>query len=236
MKKAGILFVLLASMMQAQSQVSVGIRTGYTASQLSVTGGSPSDLGVAEGYMETLHGWHLDLLINAPLGKGFYLQPVIRYITKGSGFKEAHVPNKALSSLYIPEGSRLQLNYLELPLNVVYKLPLGPGVVTAGLGPYAAVGLKGRYHFDIMQDGRSVSQTSKRVQFSTRQDDNVAVVRMHPWDAGANFTLGYEFNSGIMLGANYSMGMTDIDRNRYSATKNRYLGVTLGFLFNREDY
>lgn len=237
MKKAGLLFIALAFVMHSNAQVSIGLSSGYTASNVDISGETPGDFGSAEGYMKTFHGWHLDLMVNVPLRNGFYFQPVIRYITKGTGFKEVPpVKTELLDALYIPKGARLQLNYLEIPFNFVYKLALGPGSIRAGLGPYVAHGLKGRYHYNIVKNGQSITRDSKSVQFSKEADDNITVVRMYPWDAGANFTVGYEFNNGIMLGANYSMGMTDVDRNEFTKSKNRYLGISLGFLFNREDY
>lgn len=237
MKKAGLLLIALGFLtIPGKAQVSVGLSSGYTASNITITGETPGDFGQAENHMKTFHGWHLDLLVNVPLRNGFYFQPVIRYVTKGSGFDGVSSPKSALDGFYIPKGARLQLNYLEIPFNFVYKFPLGPGSVRAGLGPYVARGLKGRYHYNIVQNGSTVTQDSKKVQFSRHANDNLAVVRIHPWDAGANFTLGYELQNGLMLSANYSMGLTDIDRNDFTTSKNSYLGISLGFLFNREDY
>ncbi len=236
MKKAGLLFIVLTILVNAQAQVSLGLRSGYTASDIRVSGTSRGDLGDAEGFMETFHGWHLDLLFNVPLQHGFYFQPVIRYVTKGTGFQAARQPKAELSSVYVPLGSRLKLNYLEIPFNFVYKLPLGSGKIAAGFGPYVAHGLKGRYDFDIVQNGQSVTQNSKAVQFSSKPNDNLVTMRVYPWDAGANFVLGYEFNNGIMISGNYSLGLTDVDRNRYTTSRNTYFGISVGFLFNREDY
>lgn len=237
MKRTGLLIIFLNSLLLgAQAQVSLGIRSGYTAANMKISGDVRSELGDVSGAMQTFHGWHLDLVINMPLQHGFYLQPVVRYITKGTRFQETRIPKAELNGVYIPTGSRMKLNYLELPVNLVYKYPLGIGNITGGFGPYVAYGLQGRYDFDIMQNGRSITQNSKQVQFSRRSDDNLAVVRMYPWDAGANFMLGYEFNNGLMVGANYSMGLTDIDRIDKMSSKNQYLGVSVGFLFNREDY
>jgi hypothetical protein len=238
MKKTGLLIIFLTSLLlHAQAQVSLGIRTGYTAANMEISGDVRSELGDVNGMMKTFHGWHLDLVINMPLGyDGFYLQPVIRYITKGTSFNESRIPKAELTGLYVPKGSQMKLNYLELPFNIVYKCPLGVGSITGGFGPYVGYGLQGRYDFDIMQNGRSITQNSKQVQFSRRADNNLAVVRMYPWDAGANFMLGYEFDNGIMFGVNYSMGLTDIDRIDGMSSKNKYLGISAGFLFNREDY
>lgn len=237
MKRTGLLIIILTSLLlSAQAQVSIGIRSGYTAANMKISGDVRSELGDVTGNMKTFHGWHLDMVFNMPLRHGFYLQPVLRYITKGTSFQESRIPKAELNGIYIPRGSQMKLNYLELPVNLVYKYPLGIGNITGGFGPYVGYGLQGRYDFDIMQNGRSITQNSKQVQFSRRSDDNLAVVRMYPWDAGANFMLGYEFNNGLMVGANYSMGLTDIDRVDGMSSKNQYVGVSVGFLFNREDY
>ncbi len=231
-----LLVVLLGCIIPASSQVSLGIRTGYTASNMYISGEAPGDLASSHSSMETFHGWHLELLINVPLAPGLYFQPGFRYVTKGTGLKETTDPKAGLSGVYMPRGNSLRLNYLEMPLNVVYKYPLGKGRITAGLGPYIALGLNGTYTYNIMQDGRTLTKHSKDVQFTRKDNDNLAVLRMHPWDAGANFAVGYEFENGLMLGANYSLGMTDNDRSEFTSSKNRYVGLTLGFLFSREDY
>jgi len=231
MKRVLLLFIVMIFVFHSKAQVSMGLRSGYTAANLDVT----SETGSDEQHT-TFHGWHLDLVINVPVYEGLYFQPIVRYITKGTGYGGERPVKPELSGAYIPTGSKLQLNYLEVPLNFVYKFPLAKGKITAGLGPYIAAGLKGRYHYNIVQNGRNVTSDSKQVQFSRRANDNLAVVRMYPWDAGANFALGYEFNNGIMLGANYSLGMTDTDRSNLTSSKNRYLAFSVGFLFNREDY
>lgn len=233
MKRVLLLFIVQIFAFYSKGQVSMGLRSGYTAADLEVTGKTG---GSADGGYTTFHGWHLDLMVNVPIYEGLYFQPVIRYITKGTNFSGERPVKPELSGAYLPAGSRLQLNYLELPLNFVYKFPLASGKITAGLGPYVAVGLQGRYHYNIVQNGRSVSNDSKQVQFSHKANDNLAVMRMYPWDAGANFAIGYEFNNGIMLGANYSLGMLDTDRSDLTTSKNKYLAVSVGFLFNREDY
>ncbi len=214
----------------------MGIRGGYTSANLHITGEAPGSFSASGGSMDAYRGWHAELLLDVPLTSGLYLQPAFRYITKGTGLNETADPKEELSGIYIPHGNSLRLNYLELPLSLVYKYPLGKGRITAGAGPYLAYGLNGRYSYNIMQDGRTISRHSKDVQFTRKNNDNLAVLRMHPWDAGANFSIGYEFFSCLTLGANYSLGFTDIDRQDLTSSKNRYLGVSLGFLFSREDY
>ncbi|MBO9152769.1 outer membrane beta-barrel protein [Chitinophaga sp. GCM10012297] len=236
MKISTLLFVmLLCVIVPAFSQVSLGIRSGYTASNMHISGEAPGGFG-STGGSETLHGWHLELLLNVPVVAGFYLQPGFRYVTKGAALDETFDIKTELSGVYIPRGSALRLNYFEMPLNIVYKRPLWKGRATLGVGPYLARGLNGRYSYNIVQNGNTVTKHIKDVQFSRRHNDNLAVLRMYPWDAGANFAIGYEFDNYLMLGANYSLGLTDNDRSGFTESRNRYVGISVGVLFNREDY
>ncbi len=59
---------------------------------------------------------------------------------------------------------------------------------------------------------------------------------MTRWEGGAHFSVGYEFFSSVTVSANCSIGLTDADRSSFSHSRNQYLGLSVGFLFNREDY
>lgn len=237
MKRALLLLCIPVLVSTASpAQVSLGIRTGYTAAHMQIKGNQDFvNIDQISGRRSTFHGWHLDLVINAPMGGNFYVQPLIRYISKGTSFEEPAAIKSPLSGAYISASSSIELNYLEIPVNFLYKLPLGNGKLTAGLGPYFSTGLNGRYHFNIVQNGRSVTGDSKKIEFSGG-GDNLSVVRMYKWDLGGNLALGYEFNSGMMLGVNASKGMIDVDRSLFTTSKNYYYAVSIGFLFNREDY
>lgn len=229
-------FLLLLAFLACKplyAQLSVGVRGGYTLAGMRFK--DPA-AGYRNGGLSgpgRLQHWHADLMLDLPLGNNIYLQPVVRYITKGA-YPKQHIT--APSGLYLPVASKITLRYLELPLNVVYKLPLSFGKITAGVGPYVAYSLSGRYDLSIKYNGEEVQNNEQRVIFNNNTSIISTNMDLHRWDAGANLMLGVEFNHLIVVGLNYSRGMVDVDQSPHGSMKNSYVGVSLGVLLSREDY
>ncbi|SCB91728.1 Outer membrane protein beta-barrel domain-containing protein [Chitinophaga costaii] len=210
------------------AQVSIGFKGGYTFSDLKINntadGKSPHSGG--------LTAWHGEMMLNIPLGvPHIYLQPDITYLRKGATF----IGPKEMNSVAIGEGQKLVLDYVEIPVNFVYKVPVSFGQLAFGVGPYVAHGIYGRYGYTL-NDGNKNTGYTKKVHFSDRYGSDDAAVNLRPWDFGLNGMINVEFNSCIVLGANYSLGLTDINRSYFGTVKNRYVGISVGFFFNREDY
>jgi hypothetical protein len=128
------------------------------------------------------------------------------------------------------------VHYIEMPFNLLYKFQLPGFKLAVGGGPYAAYGLNGVYKADVLQNGSIVSHNNRELSFD--HTDNVVTPGMYlnRWDAGINTTIGFELNNLIMIGLNYSIGMVDLDNSVDYKVKNSYAGISVGILFNREDY
>ncbi|NSL89560.1 PorT family protein [Chitinophaga sp. Mgbs1] len=213
----------------ANAQVSLGLRGGYVNSW---TDFKQSGNGSNRVNTNSLDGWQAGFYLNVPLLKNLHLQPGLSYITKGTKLETtAGQP----SNIFVPGATAIKLKYLELPVNLVYKVPIGIGKLVIGAGPYAAYCVRGDYDLAIYSDGKEVQNSSQRVDF--KKDPNVFTTsfRLQRWDAGLNATAGIEFNCYVTVGVNYSLGMMDIDRAN-AALKNRYFGINIGVLLNREDW
>jgi hypothetical protein len=216
------------------AQVSIGFRGGYTMADMRYKDPTIGYKYNGIGNPTRLNSWHADLLLNIPVWGNLHLQPVVRYNTKGARFEQ---PAAMPADVYLPSANEIRMHYLELPLNVVYKIPLSIGKLAIGAGPYAAYCLGGKSDVAIRYNGAIVQRSQQNIQFSGRTNNIIATnSQLRRWDAGANFTLGLEFNNLLIVGANYSLGLTDLDKSGSSSLKNSYLGLSLGILFNREDY
>lgn len=219
-------FLIVATI---HAQVSVGLRGGYVSSELDLTSAAGS---ADKSATSPLHSWQAGVFFNVPLFRNGYLQPGMSFITKG-----ANLENKGEqgANLFLPAATRIKLQYLELPVNLVYKVPVGIGKLVFGGGPYAAFSLRGDYELAIYNQGKLVQASSQRVDFN--QDPNVfsTDINLHRWDAGVNATAGIEFNCYVTVGVNYSQGLMDINKSA-GGLKNRYFGVSVGVLLNREDW
>ena len=86
-----------------------------------------------------------------------------------------------------------KINYIEMPLNLVYKGALGNGFVMIGFGPYVAYGISGKQ----IIEGDSFT-------FERGVDYNA-------FDAGGNIFAGFETASGIFLQLDTQFGMVNIN-------------------------
>jgi len=106
-----------------------------------------------------------------------------------------------------------KINYIEMPLNLVYKGALGNGFVMIGFGPYLAYGISGKQIFE----GNSL--TFERG------------TGYKAFDAGGNIFAGYEMASGIFLQLDTQFGMLNINPDDNTPTKNTGFGLSLGYRF-----
>ncbi|MBW8686216.1 outer membrane beta-barrel protein [Chitinophaga rhizophila] len=226
-----ISLVFLASLSPLHAQVSIGIRGGYTlsATQIKNAQGYKSN---SIGTSSQLKNLHADLMINVPVYKAIYFQPLVRYITKGAYLRP--LPTKP--GTLVESANQLTLRYLEVPMNLVVKFPLRMGKIVAGMGPYVAYGLGGSYDLDLMYNGDVLSTNSHSVKFNYKDRGIAPGTQLNRFDAGANISLGIEFNNTMVLGANLSRGFANLDRTSSAKITNSYFSVSLGFLFDREDY
>ncbi|TWW02487.1 outer membrane beta-barrel protein [Chitinophaga pinensis] len=226
-----IFLVFLAFVFPVHAQVSLGLRGGYTlsATQIKNAQGYKSN---SIGTNSQLKNLHADLIINVPVYKNLYFQPLVRYITKGAYLRP--LPSK--SGLLEESANQLKLHYLEVPLNVMVKIPVSVGKIVFGAGPYVAYGLNGSYDLDLMYNGTVLSTESHDVQFNYKDRGIAPGVRLNRFDAGANIAVGFEFNNLMVVGANLSRGYANLDRTSSAKITNSYFSVSLGFLLDREDY
>ena len=160
-------------------------------------------------------GFHAGLNAEVPLGTGFYVQPGVLYSQKGAEFNN---------------NDELQLSYVEVPVNLVYKPILGTGRMLLGFGPYVGFGIDGKY--------KTANGAETEVAFENEITSNPsASVYVKRMDAGANLLAGYEFANKLSFQVNAQLGLMNIrpempngsnDKSRWANTG---FGLSLGYRF-----
>lgn len=200
MKKTSIILtVFLFAFAVAQAQTTFGVRAGVNLqNQNGKSGGNKLENKIAPGF---------NIGVNAEMGVApdFYFQPGLLFTTKGAKAK-------------VGDG-KVSLNYIEVPLNLVYKPVLGTGKLIAGFGPYVAYGIGGKW---------KVGNSETDVNFGSGDNDDYK-----PLDMGANLLFGYELASKISIQMNVQLGLLNLDPKGGSddIVKNTGFGVSLGYRF-----
>ena len=170
--------------------------------------------------------YHAGLNIQIPIAPQFYFQPGLMFSTKGA--KNTYtVLGTTFTDTY-------KFNYLELPLNLVYKGALGNGYVMVGFGPYVGYGISGK----VLTEGGSLTLDRKiKFQNVVETSDDATVPYFRAFDAGGNIFAGYEMANGIFAQLDTQLGMLKINpedkriSDDKSSVKNTGFGFSVGYRF-----
>ena len=115
-----LIFLLSSTFTFAQDHTKLSIRIIGGANLRNINGKAYNGDKLQNGM---LPAYHFGACLQIPVAPDFYFQPGLMYIRKGD-------KNTSASST-----STTSLSYIEIPLNMVYKAPLGKGFFMIGLGP-----------------------------------------------------------------------------------------------------
>ncbi|MEP7195924.1 MAG: outer membrane beta-barrel protein [Saprospiraceae bacterium] len=167
--------------------------------------------------------YSLGLNLEIALASEYSLQTGLSYSTKGAKNKD--------------ENANLNLAYLELPFNFIFKPALGQHHMLLGFGPYLAYGLSGNLKSEF---GGVTLDREVKYQKNIELSDLLSTTQVFfsPWDAGVNLLAGFELSNGLSIQFNAQLGLININpnvngfTNDESAYKNTGFGVSLGYRLN----
>lgn len=201
------------------------LKGGLNLANISTT----SDGRVDEAKM--LPSFHVGVMADMPLGDAFSFQVGLLLTGKGSK-TEIYTTALTTDNYYKVKTNPL---YLEVPVNFVFKVPLGTDSrLYFGAGPYVAAGVGGKTKGEQRFFG-ATSTYEKSISFNdddplTSGQEDASVNKLRRFDYGANGLAGFE--SGKMtIGVNYGMGLAKIgsaEANDDDFNKHRVWSISLG--------
>lgn len=150
-------------------------------------------------------GFQAGLILNIPLSPSLELRPQLLYSGKGCTLTNANV-------------SSVKINYLEVPFDVLYKIPTSNGQLMLGGGAYFGYALSGKTGSSEMKIG------------SGQKDFAITT------DFGLRASAWYDMSSGLTLNLFYNLGLANINPTvnviKYTL-KNRTFGLGVGYYLSR---
>ncbi|MFT3825080.1 MAG: porin family protein [Chitinophagaceae bacterium] len=160
-------------------------------------------------------GFHVGVNAEVPVAPDFYIQPGVLFTTKGAKYND---------------DVKLNISYLEVPVNFLYKPMLGSGKLLLGVGPYIAFGVGGKLKND--------NGTDADVKFKNEISPGEALTALYlkRLDAGGNLLFGYEFSNKLSFQFNAQLGMVKINPKIENVDtdakyRNTGFGVSAGYRF-----
>ena len=179
-----------------------------------------------------LTSFHVGLMADIPVIKVLSVQPGLFFTGKGS-----RIQSGSPSDVNYYKATTNPL-YVELPINVVVKLPLpNESNFFVGAGPYIAMGVGGKRKIERKTLGLAFSNNEKieysnddPTTFKTEEGAGLGVMRR--FDYGLNGTAGFQLN-GFLIGVNYGYGLAKLQSGTNSSednnNKHRVLSLSVGF-------
>lgn len=147
------------------------------------------------------------LVYECPLTEQLYVGTGLLFSQKGGKFETDEGSTKEI------------LNYLDLPLNLVFKADLKGPKLLLEAGPQFSYALSGKDKTEV--SGMSVSED---IEFGSGED------QVKRFDFGLNLGGGIEFMD-FQLKVNYVIGLADISNFSGGSVKNNTLGISLSYFF-----
>ncbi len=176
-------------------------------------------------------GLNLGLLIDVPLSANnrWYLSPGIFYMSKGRKYYMRNDTLNSIQSDTISASNNLAVNYIDIPFNLTYKIPLGKKAkFILSAGPYAGFFYSGKQKFETRIYSTS-SFNDEEVKLETGDEAG----KMKTFNAGWNARAGFEIGSIILTGF-MSESLTSFYTAPYEGDfRHQVRGASVGFWFNK---
>lgn len=194
------------------SPITFGIRAGVSLQ--NINGRDANDNKLENKLVPRFQG---GVNVELPLADEFYVQPGLLFAGKGTEFKGSN--------------SNLNISYLEIPVNFLYKPVIGNGKLLLGFGPYVGFGIGGTL--------KPANGSSSDVKFENTISVAQALTGTYyrKTDVGANLLFGYELSNMFSVQLNAQLGLAkinpDIDglNNNNTMYKNTGFGLSVGYRF-----
>lgn len=216
MKKKIMLSCALAMLITAgafaQTKTSFGLRAGVNFQNLN---GKDINDDKLENKLKT--GFNVGVNAEIPVGIDFYVQPGVLFTTKGAKLEDSD--------------NKINISYIEIPVNFIYKPAIGTGRLIMGFGPYAAFGMGGK----VKNENGNETDIKFEKKITAAQAIS-GTPYLKGFDAGANLLFGYEFANKLSVQLNAGLGLVEINPeidgvNNNGSLKNTGFGLSLGYRF-----
>jgi len=223
-----IVFVFIG--LTSFAQLRVALIGGPQSTSITETNTIQSWDSETSPYYTNRIGGNIGLLGELPLGSSsrWFLHPGILYQSKGRKFFKRTDSATAQLTDTLTTSKSFFNSYIEIPLNLAYKLPLGKKArFFFSAGPYIS----------FFYNGKQSSQYRFYSNSFKKEDDDIEVGnapnKIKTLDFGVNGRAGFDLGNVLITGF-FSQGLNNFYTAPYDGTfKHKVIGASVGFWLNK---
>lgn len=165
------------------------------------------------------------------LGKNLSVRPGVNYLQQGFKLKGEISGDLEGGASYAKFEGKNTLSYIQLPVNVVYSIPLGKNQVQVGAGAYTGYGITGKSKMTIILDDHEVEGGTMEENPFKKGGEGAGLKRS---DFGVNALAGIRFSNGFFANLGYQLGISDISGDDDGGYKNCGVQLSIGYFFRNK--
>lgn len=195
------------------SQINFGVKGGITQSSVK------EDLNLPDYEYSLQTGFQIGIFAEKPLTDNFIFRPALQLTQKG--YKSV-VGNPGGPFYWNRD---LLTNYIELPLDVLYKFRLNnSSSLFLGTGPVLSYGINGK-----LKATHVTSDNNQQLHTNTSTDHNIFKNNLdRRFDFGWNASGGIQ-SCRMLFSLSYNHGITNVVKDDNQSLKNRSFAFTVGY-------
>lgn len=200
----------------------LGVQAGLNFSTIRFS----DDDGSYNDDFDSKVGFNAGLTAEFPIAEMFSIETGLLVSTKGvRSTLETNVFGVTTKAT-----DKLNLVYLDIPINARVNIPIGNTKIFATTGPYIGIGLTGKAKSELEVNGDTTKET---VDVSWGNDDLEDDFKR--LDFGVSLGGGIQIRA-VEVGISYAVGLANTSPFNGNGTKrtNRVLSVSVGYKFNQE--
>lgn len=161
--------------------------------------------------------------INLNKNENLAIQPSLLYTTKGRKFSKSYDSTKSFLNDTSLINASWKISYLELPVNLIYRVSLSSNVrFLLGGGPSVSYLLNSKTSYDL------INASGERTSYDDKMANGDEVNKYKKLNWGLNALAGFDFNDRFMFTVNYSRSISDFYTASYDGSfKHQLWGGTV---------
>lgn len=231
MKKLYVLSIATLLSLAGFSQLKVGLLGGPHWATVKETNSLPGWDSTTKPYYSRKSGINIGLIAELPVGNStrWFVHPGIFYMSKGRKYDQVTREGNQSTTDTFRFNSTFSINYIEIPVNLAYKLPLGKNKnFLLSAGPYLSFFFNGKLTNELRDT------TNKYTKETLTMETGNAPNKSRTFDFGFNARAGFELKNILITGF-YSQGLSNFFTADYDGTfKHQVMGLSVGFWLNNK--
>lgn len=207
-----------------QAQIKFGVGGGVHNASISEKNSLPGWDKNYKNFFAPVSGFNAGVFAEIPIARkdNFSVLASLQYTNKGRKFARSYDSTKSFYSDTSYISASWKTNYIELPVNIIYKLHITSKVnFIIGGGGYVSYLLNSKSTYDIYNASGELKSYNDRLAYGDQ------VKTYNKLDYGINAVAGLDFNDRILFTANYSKGLSNFYNSEYNGAsfKHQTLGA-----------